>query len=239
LRKYLGCEIKVLNNQLVAALLSIERYQRLIPYLELVELPLRQVLHEPGERIENVYFPTDAMISLVSIMQDGSIIEVALVGKEGMVGIPVILGGEYTTTQAVVQIAGSALRMQANVLKVEFDRPGELQCLLLRYVQALFTRVSQSAACNRLHSIEERLARWLLTVQDCLQTSEFPMTQEYIAQMLGSRRSGVTVAAGILQQAGIISYRRGKIKILNQEGLENTACECYGIIKAEASRLLG
>jgi CRP-like cAMP-binding protein len=238
LRKYLGCEIKVLNNQLLAAL-STEKYQRLIPYLELVKLPLRQVLHEPGEKIEYVYFPTDAMISLVSIMQDGSTVEVALVGKEGMVGIPVILGGNFTITQAVVQIAGSALRMEANVLKIEFDCPGELQCLLLCYVQALFTQVSQSAACNRLHSVEERLARWLLTVQDCLQTSEFPMTQEYIAQMLGSRRSGVTVAAGTLQQAGIISYRRGKIKILNQEDLENTACECYGIIKAEASRLLG
>jgi CRP-like cAMP-binding protein len=238
LRKYLGCEIKVLNNQLLAGL-STEKYQRLIPYLERVELPLRQVLHEPGEKIEYVYFPTDAIISLVSIMQDGSTVEVALVGKEGMVGIPVILGGYSTITQAVVQIAGSALRMQANVFKVEFERGGELQCLLLCYVQTLFTQVSQSAACNRLHSIEERLARWLLTVQDCLQTSEFLMTQEYIAQMLGSRRSGVTVAAGMLQQAGIISYRRGKIKILNQEDLENTACECYGIVKAEASRLLG
>jgi CRP-like cAMP-binding protein len=238
LRKYLGCEIKVLNNQLLSAL-STEKYQRLIPYLELVKLPLRQVLHEPGEKIEYVFFPTDAMISLVSIMQDGSTVEVSLVGKEGMVGIPVILGGNSTITQAVVQIAGSALRMQANVFKVEFDRGGELQFLLLCYIQALFTQVSQSAACNRLHSVEERLARWLLTVQDCLQTSEFPMTQEYIAQMLGSRRSGVTVAAGTLQQAGIISYRRGKIKILNQEDLENTACECYGIIKAETSRLLG
>lgn len=228
----------MLNNQLLATL-STEKYQRLIPYLKLVELPLRQVLYEPGERIEYVYFPTDAMISLVSIMQDGSMVEVALIGKEGMVGIPVILGGNSTITQTVVQIAGSALRMEANVFKDEFDRGGEFQCLLLSYVQTLFTQVSQSTACNRLHSVEERLARWLLTVQDCLQTSDFPMTQEYIAQMLGSRRSGVTVAAGMLRQAGIISYHRGQIKILNQEDLENTACECYGIIKAEASRLLG
>jgi CRP-like cAMP-binding protein len=227
----------VLKNQLLAAL-SLSEYQNLLPYLELVELPLRKVLQEPGEAIDYIYFPTTAMISLVSIMQDGSIVEVALVGKEGMVGLPAIFGGNSTITQTVVQIAGSALRIQVNVLKAEFDRGRELQSLLLRYTQILFTQISQSVACNRLHSLEERLARWLLMVQDCLQASEYPMTQEYIAQMLGSRRSGVTVAAGTLQSAGMISYRRGKIKILKREDLENTACECYGIIKVEVSRLL-
>jgi CRP-like cAMP-binding protein len=226
-----------LKNQLLAAL-PIEEYQNLAPHLEPVELPLRQVLHEPGEPIEYIYFPTEAMISLVSIMKDGSTVEVALIGKEGMVGIPVILGGNSTTSQAVVQVAGRGLRMQANILKAQFQLGGELHNLLLRYVQALFTQVSQGAVCNRLHNLEERLARWLLSVQDCLQVEEFPMTQEHIAQMLGSRRSGVTVAAGLLQNAGIIRYRRGRINILSREGLEATTCECYGIIKAEITRLL-
>jgi CRP-like cAMP-binding protein len=236
LRKYLSAEKKVLTNQLLSKLPPKE-YQRLTPYLELVELPLRQVLQQPGDKVEYIYFPTQAMISLVSIMQDGSMVEVALVGKEGMVGISAILGGYSTTTQTVVQIAGSGLRIPAHILKAEFDRGEKLQYLLLRYIQTLFTQISQFVACNRLHSLEERLARWLLMVQDCLQTSEFSITQEYIAQMLGSRRSGVTVAAGTLQRAGIINYRRGKIEILNREDLENTACECYGIVKAEVSRL--
>jgi CRP-like cAMP-binding protein len=226
-----------LKNQLLAAL-PIEEYQNLAPHLESVELPLRQVLHEPGEPIEYVYFPTEAMISLVSIMKDGSTVEVALIGKEGMVGIPVILGGNSTTSQAVVQVAGRGLRLQANILRTQFQLGGQLHYLLLRYVQALFTQISQGAVCNRLHNLEERLARWLLSVQDCLQMQEFPMTQEHIAQMLGSRRSGVTVAAGMLQHAGIISYRRGRINILSRERLEATSCECYGIIKAEIARLL-
>jgi CRP-like cAMP-binding protein len=226
-----------LKNQLLAAL-PIEEYQNLAPHLESVELPLRQVLHEAGEPIEYVYFPTEAMISLVSIMKDGSTVEVALIGKEGMVGIPVILGGNSTTSQAVVQVAGRGLRLQANILKAQFQLGGQLHYLLLRYIQALFTQISQGAVCNRLHNLEERLARWLLSVQDCLQMQEFPMTQEHIAQMLGSRRSGVTVAAGMLQHAGIISYRRGRINILSRERLEATSCECYGIIKAEIARLL-
>ncbi len=226
-----------MKNQLLAAL-PIEEYQNLAPHLESVELPLRQVLHEAGEPIEYVYFPTEAMISLVSIMKDGSTVEVALIGREGMVGIPVILGGDSTTSQAVVQVAGRGLRLQANILKAHFQLGGQLHYLLLRYIQALFTQVSQGAVCNRLHNLEERLARWLLSVQDCLQMQEFPMTQEHIAQMLGSRRSGVTVAAGMLQHAGIISYRRGRINILSRERLEATSCECYGIIKAEIARLL-
>ncbi|MBW4509090.1 MAG: Crp/Fnr family transcriptional regulator [Scytonematopsis contorta HA4267-MV1] len=226
-----------MKNQLLAAL-PIEEYQNLAPHLESVELPLRQVLHEAGEPIEYVYFPTEAMISLVSIMKDGSTVEVALIGKEGMVGIPVILGGNSTTSQAVVQVAGRGLRLQANILKAQFQLGGQLHYLLLRYIQALFTQISQGAVCNRLHNLEERLARWLLSVQDCLQMQEFPMTQEHIAQMLGSRRSGVTVAAGMLQHAGIISYRRGRINILSRERLEATSCECYGIIKAEIARLL-
>ncbi|WP_017319285.1 Crp/Fnr family transcriptional regulator [Mastigocladopsis repens] len=226
-----------IQNRLLGALPASE-YQRLVPHLELVTLPLHQVLYEPNEPITHVYFPHQAVISLITTMEDGSTIEVGLVGSEGMVGLPVILGGNITNNQAFVQIPDAGMRMDANIFKTEFHRGGELQRLLLRYCQALLTQVSQSAACNRFHTIEERLARWMLLVQDCVDLEEFPLTQQFIAEMLGTRRSGVTVAAGTLQQAGMLRYTRGKITIVNREALEATACECYRVISDEFSRLL-
>lgn len=229
---------KPMENRLLAALPESE-YQRLVLHLESVSLSRHQVLYDSGELIRHVYFPNQALVSLVSIVEDGSIVEVGLVGKEGMVGTPVIWGGNTTTHQAVVQIPGNAIRMKAEVLKTEFNRGGSLQSLLLRYTQALFTQVSQLAACNRLHKLEERLARLLLTVQDRMQSDEFPLTQEFISHMLGTRRSSITVAASTLSQARMIRYTRGKITILVRESLESTSCECYGVIKDEFARLLG
>ena len=224
-------------NQLLAALPE-EEYQRLIPHLEDVDLVSGEVLCEPGETMTEVYFPRSAMISLVSIMENGSTTEISLVGKEGMVGLPVFLGGESTTSRAIVQIEGKAIKLNANVLKSECKRGGELQRLLLLYTQALFTQASQNAACNRQHNIEERLARWLMTARDCVMEDELYLTQEFISQMLGTRRSGVTVAAGTHQKAGMIRYTRGKITILNQQALRATACECYYVIQIVYARLL-
>ena len=226
-----------IENRLLAALPTNE-YQRLVPHLELVKLSIHQVLYEPNEPITHVYFPHQALVSLVTSMEDGSTIEVGLIGSEGMVGIPVILGGNMANNRAYVQVAGGAMRMNANILKTEFNRGGPLQTLLLRYCQALLTQVSQSAACNRFHTIEKRLARWMLLVQDSVGSDEFPLTQEFIAQMLGTRRSGVTEAAGTLQKAGMLRYTRGRITIVNREALEATACECYRVISDEFTRLL-
>jgi len=225
-------------NKLLAALPDIE-YERLVPHLKVVSLPIRQVLYEPGEPITHVYFPNKAVVSLVNTMEDGSTVEVGLVSNEGMVGMPVILGGEAATTTAFVQIPDSAVRMDADILRSEFNRGGALQSLLLRYVQAVYTEISQGAACNRLHIVEGRLARWLLTVSDRLKSDDFPLTQEFIAQMLGVRRAGVTEAANTLSKAGMISYHRGQINILNREALEKTSCECYRVIQNEFARLLG
>ena len=225
-------------NQLLAALPE-EEYQRLIPHLEDVDLVSGEVLSEPGETMTEVYFPKTAMISLVSIMENGSTTEISLVGKEGMVGLPVFLGGDSTTSRAIVQIEGTALRLKGKVLKNEFNKGGELQKLLLLYTQALFTQASQNAACNRQHNIEERLARWLLSVNDCVNKNELPLTQKFISEMLGVRRASVTEAAIALQKAGFISYSRGQITILNRKELEQAACECYGLIQNEFKRLLG
>ena len=225
-------------NQILAALPA-EKYQRIVPHLKTVSLKLGQVIHEPYEAIKDVYFPNRAMISLVSIMEDGATTEIGLVGNEGMIGLPAILGGELAPSRAIVQIEDGAMKLSAAVLKQEFKRGEVLQKRLLLYTQAFLTQVSQSAACNRQHRIEERLARWLLSVHDCVLTDELPLTQEFIADMLGTRRSGVTVAAGILQKAGMISYNRGKITILNQQSLEDTCCECYRLVQNEFIRLLG
>lgn len=225
------------RNLLLAALPT-DEYQRLLPHLELVSLPLRQVLSNPGEPIEFVCFPHQSIISLVTILEDGSTVEAGLVGKEGMFGVQAFLGGDSTPHQAIVQVAGEAMRMSAAQLKIEFQRGGKLQSLLLRYVQALFTQVSQGAACHRLHTVEERLARWLLMVSDRLEPDQLPLTQEFIAQMLGTRRAGVTVAAGMLQQAGLIRYRRGEITILDRQNLEAASCECYKVVSNEFERLL-
>ncbi len=229
---------KPIENRLLAALPD-DEYQRLVPHLERVSLPREQVIYDPGEPIRHVYFPHQAIVSLVSTMLNGSTVEVGMVGNEGMVGTPVFLGGNSTTTRAFVQVAGSGIRMEATRLKAEFNRGGALQSLLLRYMQALHTQVSQTAACNRLHSVEARLARWLLMTSDRMQSDQFELTQEFIAQMLGTRREGVTVAAGTLSQSGMIRYTRGKITILERQNLEFTSCECYGVMKDEFARLLG
>lgn len=229
---------KPIENRLLAALPA-EEYQRLVPHLERVELSVNQVIYEPFEPIRHVYFPHQALVSLISTMSDGSTVEVGVVSNEGMVGIPVFLGGNTTTTRAFVQVPDSSTRMEATRLLAEFNRGGPLQSLLLRYTQALHTQVSQTAACNRLHTVESRLARWLLMVSDRMQSDQFPLTQEFIAQMLGCRRSGVTEAAGTLSQAGMIRYTRGRITILNREAMDAASCECYGVIKDEFARLLG
>ncbi len=226
-----------LTNQLLASLPPSE-YQRLIPHLELVTLSLGQVLYQEGEVIQHVYFPTRAMVSLVSILRDNSMTEFALVGNEGMVGIPVFLGGNLTISRAIVQISDSALRMEADILKSEFEQGGMLQKILLIYTQALLTQVAQNAVCKSHHTIEKRLARWLLCVQDCVQKEELPLTQKYISQILGTRRATITEAAGSLQAEGLIRYSRGQITILNREALAAKACECYDSVKREYQRLL-
>lgn len=226
------------QNQLLAAL-PINDYQRLIPDLELVTLSNQQLIYDVGESIRYVYFPNQALVSFVSLMEDGSTTEVGIVGKDGMVGMPVCWGGESSANiQAIAQMPGSAIRMKAQKLKIEFERGGAMQRLLLLYTQAIFTQVSQTAACNRHHTVEQRLARWLLTVQDHIQLDELILTQEFISQMLGTRRAGVTVAALALQQAGMIRYTRGRITVIDRDKLKSAACECYGIIHDEFSRLL-
>lgn len=225
------------ENKLLAAL-SDREYEHLITHLELVS-SRHQVFYNAGEEISHVYFLNQALVSLVSIMTDGAIVEVGIVGKEGMVGMPVCWGGNATINQAMVQIPGTAMKMKAEQLLTQFNRGGALQSLLLRYTQALYSHTAQTAACNRLHPLEERFARWLLTVRDRIQSNDLPLTQEFISHMLGTRRSGVTVAASTFQKAGMIRYSRGKITILNQENLESSACECYMVIKDEFARLLG
>ncbi|MCC5648437.1 Crp/Fnr family transcriptional regulator [Nostoc sp. XA013] len=225
-------------NHLLASLAASD-YERLVPHLKLVTLSNRQILHEAGERIAQVYFPNKAVVSIITTMEDGSTAEVGIVSNEGMVGIPVILGDNTTTTTAFVQLAGAAMQINADILKNEFNRGGAIQSVLLRYVQAVYSEMAQGAACNRLHTLEERLARWLLTVSDRLESEDFPLTHEFISQMLGVRRSGVTVAASTLSRAGMISYQRGHISILNRDDLEATSCECYRVIQNEFARLLG
>lgn len=225
-------------NQILAALPKSE-YQIIAPHLKPVDLTSGEILSEPNQSIAEIYFPQRAMISLVSIMMDGSTTEIGIVGNEGMIGLPAILGGNSTISCSIVQVSGSALQVPAEIIQQEFLRGGKLQQILLLYIQASLTQVSQSAACNRQHRIEERLARWLLSVRDCVLHNEIHLTQEFIANMLGTRRSGVTVAAGILQQAGIIRYSRGKITILDRQALEDTSCECYRTIQKEFIRLLG
>lgn len=226
------------ENQILAALPN-EEYQRLIPNLEVVALTQMQMLYDIGEAIKYIYFPHQALVSFLSLLEDGSTTEVGVIGKDGMVGLPVCWGGNSTNIQAIVQVPGYAMRMKAEQLKTEFDRGCVLQRLLLLYTQVLFSQVSQSVACNRHHIVEKRLARWLLTVQDQIQSDELLLTQEFIAQMLGIRRSGVTVAATNLQQAGMIRYSRGRITVLDREQLKLAACECYSVVKQEFSRLLG
>ena len=227
-----------IGNRLLAALPA-EEYERLVTNLQPVTFSLGQILYESGGPLAYVYFPTSSLVSLLYTMANGSTAEMGLTGNDGVVGIALFLGGDTTPNRAVVQIAGDGFRMKAKILQEEFARGGPLQKLLLRYTQALITQISQTAVCNRLHSVEKRLCRWLLLSHDRAKTDELPMTQEFISQMLGGGRESVTVAAGILQDAGLIHYARGHIRILNRKGLEATVCECYQIVKNEFDRLLG
>jgi CRP-like cAMP-binding protein len=213
-------------NRLLAALPENE-YRRLEPYLTFETISVGTIFYEASEKIETVYFPNSALISLVNTLNNGTTTEIGIIGGTGMVGLPVVLGDGYSQQQAIVQIADGTVKISARILKREFDRGGKLQKILLNYVQTRLNEVAQLAVCNRHHTIEERLARWLLTVQDLTQINELPLTQEFIGHMLGCRRSGVTIAAGTLQKAGLISYARGKINILDRQSLENAACECY------------
>ena len=225
------------QNHLLAALPA-EDYERLLPHLELVPLPLGWAVYESGNEQGYVYFPTTSIVSLLYVMQDGSSAEIAVVGYEGVVGIALFMGGETTPSRAVVQSAGYGYRLRASVLKTEFGRGGELQHLLLRYTQTLITQMAQTAVCNRHHSVEQQLCRWLLLSLDRLPSNELTMTQELIANMLGVRREGVTEAAGHLQAAGLIHYSRGKITVLDRAKLEARVCECYAVVKREYERLL-
>jgi CRP-like cAMP-binding protein len=226
------------RNCLLGALPAYER-ERLLPHLEPVSLSLGQVVYEPGERMEHCYFPTNAVVSLLYTMHDGSTAEMGLIGNEGMLGVALFLGGNSTCGRAVVPVAGDAFRLSARMLKQEFGHRAQLQALLLRYTQALITQISQTAVCNRLHSVEQRLCRWLLLCHDRTPATELFMTQELIASMLGGRRESVTVSAGHLQDAGLIHYCRGRIRILDRGGIEASVCECYRIVEDEFDRLLG
>ena len=224
------------ENDLLAAL-SASEFKRLHKHLEPSPMPLGHVVYESGRLLEHVYFPTTAIVSLLYVMENGSSAEIAVVGREGLVGISLFMGGETTPSRAVVQSEGVAFRLAAQFLRSEFNRTGAMQHLLLRYTQSLITQMAQTAVCNRHHSVEEQLCRWLLMSLDRLHTQELVMTQELIANMLGVRREGVTAAAGKLQDAGAIEYRRGHIKVLDRPLLEAMCCECYEVVRKECERL--
>jgi CRP-like cAMP-binding protein len=226
-----------LGNRLLAALPA-EGYDRLLPHLEDVSFSLGEVVYESGAQMRHVYFPTTSHISLLYTMIDGSTAEMGLVGNEGVVGIALFMGGETTPNRAMVQGGGGACRMKANAMLDEFKQGGDFQHLMLRYTQALITQISQTAVCNRLHSVEQRLCRWLLMTHDRADSDELQMTHEFISNMLGVRREGVTMAAQRLQERGMISYVRGHIIILDRKQLDERVCECYQVVKDEHKRLL-
>lgn len=225
------------QNHLLAALPEAE-FERWLPNLMPIEMPLGSVLYESGSSVTHVYFPTTAIVSLLYVMEDGSSAEIAVVGHEGIVGISLFMGGESMPSRTVVQSGGQGFRLKANFLMQEFNRAGPVLHLLLRYTQALITQMAQTAVCNRHHSLDQQLCRWLLLSLDRLHTNELAMTQELIANMLGVRREGVTEAAGRLQNDGIIRYKRGQITVLDREKLELRTCECYAVVKKEYDRLL-
>lgn len=227
----------VLQNHLLAAL-SQSDLERLQPDLELIPMPLGHVLYESGSTLKHVYFPTTCIVSLLYVMETGHSAEIAIVGYEGIVGVALFMGGETTPSRGIVQSAGYAYRLPGRLLKEEFQRAGPLQRLLLRYTQALITQMAQTAVCNRHHSVEQQLCRWLLLSLDRLASNELVMTQELIANMLGVRREGVTESAGRLQKLGLIHYSRGRITVVDRPGLEAQACECYAVVKREFDRLL-
>jgi CRP-like cAMP-binding protein len=225
------------ENHILEALPPEER-ERLFPHLQLVPMPLGKVLYESGAALRHIYFPTDSIVSLLYVMRDGASAEIAVVGKEGAVGVSLFMGGETTPSRALVQSAGHAYRLSGARLKAEFNRHGELLQTLLRYTQSLLTQMAQTAVCNRHHSLDQQLCRWLLLSLDRLSTNKLTMTQELIANMLGVRREGVTAAAGKLQKLGVIRYARGKIIVLDRPHLERLSCECYEVVKRESDRLL-
>lgn len=225
------------TNRLLAALPP-EDYQRIYPHLEPVELPQHKILYNAGEHYQYAYFPSHSIVSTVAIMEDGSTTEIGVIGNEGMVGLPIILDTSYTNSTAIVQVGDGGYRIAAEYLQKELNRQGALKRLLMRYVQARIIQLGQTAACNRYHTTEQRFARWLLTVRDSIQRDEFQLTQEFISQMLGVRRTGVTEVASQFQKAGIIHYKRGLINIISAEKLEASTCECYRLIAKEFSRLL-
>jgi CRP-like cAMP-binding protein len=225
------------QNHLLAALPKAE-FDLLADHLELVHLPLGEMLYEPGGQLSHAYFPTTAIVSLHYVIESGASAESAGVGNEGVLGVSLFMGGDTTSSSAVVQTAGHAYRLASDRLRLEFNRAGLLQRVLLRYTQALMTQMAQTAVCNRHHTVEQQLCRWLLLTLDRSPSNDLVMTQELIANMLGVRREGVTEAAGNLQRAGHISYRRGHIAVLDRSGLESRACECYAVVKTELNRLL-
>ena len=227
------------TENLILAALPREDYERIAEHLEPIQMPQGQILYRTDQRIEHVYFPLKSMVSLVSQMSDGSSIEVGVTGFEGMVGLPILLGVDRSPHECMVQIPDGAMRMTAEAMRSEFKRGGAMQDLMLRYTQSLLLMTSQVAACNRAHTVGERLARWLMMSYDRCPLDVLPLTQEFLAMMLGTRRAGVTEAAVILQAAGVINYRRGQITITDKDGLVETACECYSIVKAEFDRLPG
>jgi CRP-like cAMP-binding protein len=225
-------------NRILNALARTE-YESLAAHLEPVNLSAREILYRPEQPITHVYFPNRGTVSVVSVFEDGEMVEVGMVGNEGMFGVSVFLGSISTPMEAVVQLPGDALRMRADVLRREFQKGGQLQDLLMRYTQAFIVQISQAAACNRVHHVEGRLAKWLLMCQDRAHSGRLELTHEFIASMLGSRRAGITEASVQLRQAGLIDYTRGKVTISDREGLEALSCECYPIVKKEFARLLG
>ena len=225
------------QNHLLAALSPVEQH-RLYPHLRLVPMPLGNVLYESGDLLRHVYFPTDSIVSLLYVLADGASAEISVVGNEGLIGIALFMGGETTPSRAIVQSAGHAYQLIGQQLKDEFHRNGELQILLLRYTQALITQMAQTAVCNRHHSVDQQLCRWLLLSLDRLSSNQLTMTQELIANMLGVRREGVTEAAGKLDKLGVIRYTRGQITVLDRPRLEQLCCECYAVVKRESDRLL-
>ena len=211
---------------------------RVFPQLEQVTLPLGHILYESGVALQHVYFPVDSIVSLLDVMKDGASAEIAVVGNEGVVGVALFMGGETTPNRAVVQSGGSAYRLKSQILKEEFSQSGALQHLFLRYTQSLLTQMAQTAVCNRHHTVEQQLCRWLLMSLDRLPSNKLTMTQELISNMLGVRREGVTESAGRLQSQGVIQYSRGLITVLDRPKLEKICCECYGVVKLETDRLL-
>lgn len=224
------------ENALLKALPE-ETKKRLFPQLKIIKLPLGKVIYEAGQNLENVYFPIDSIVSLLNVLEDGASAEISVVGNEGLVGIAVFMGGESTINRAIVQSAGRAYKLSASVLFDEFNDNQNLRELLLRYTQALMAQMAQTAICNRHHSIDQQLCRWLLLSLDRLASNNLTMTQELIANMLGVRREGVTEAAGKLQKLGVINYKRGQITVTNRQKLETLCCECYAVVKNETDRL--